>query len=403
MRRIWHFQFLVIAVLGAVETTSVGAQSRTWRDGYDIQVQPEVTICTLAITPNYLRGEARWEERAAFAAGVAEAKRRGLSPAYCVALLRGDPLPSSGAPSPSVAAVAPSVPVADPLVVAIQTLLGVLGYDAGPADGMAGPKTTAAIAEFQRRAGEKSDGKPSEAVRVRLQSALAERAPARAPISPPPSTGQTREAKPISSGSGFYIGSDIIITNQHVVDQCPEIRVRKNGVEIGAARVLAANRGDDLAALRADNSNPKYLAMRIGEPLRPAEQVLVFGYPLSGSLSSSGNTTLGHVTALTGLKDDSRYIQMSASVQPGNSGGPVMDAAGRLVGVVVGKLDAIRVARNTGDIPQNVNFAIRTSALANFLEANRIAYEVATTAAQMPMTAVAERAEAASVLLECRK
>ena len=102
-------------------------------------------------------------------------------------------------------------------------------------------------------------------------------------------------------------------------------------------------------------------------------------------------------------KDDSRYIQISAAVQPGNSGGPVLDEAGRLVGVIEGKLDALKVARVTGDIPQNVNFAIRTSTLVNFLEANRIAYEVASSSATLPNTQLAEQAEAASVQLECRK
>jgi serine protease Do len=79
-----------------------------------------------------------------------------------------------------------------------------------------------------------------------------------------------------------------------------------------------------------------------------------------------GNTTLGNVTALAGLRDDSRYIQISASIQPANSGGPVLDEAGRLVGVIEGKLVALKMAKATGDIPQNVNFAIRASTLQTF-------------------------------------
>ena len=83
--------------------------------------------------------------------------------------------------------------------------------------------------------------------------------------------------------------------------------------------------------------------------------------PLSGALSSSGNTTIGNVTALAGLRDDSRFIQISASVQPGNSGGPVLDEAGRLVGVIEGKLDALKVARALsrwqGSPPNSARFA----------------------------------------------
>ena len=298
----------------------------------------------------------------------------------------------------------PQAPVPDPLVVSVQTLLAALGYDPGMPDGFAGPRTSMAISAFQKSIGETPNGKPSEALRASLQKALAERGPGSAPKQPDkPRDGLKGDTKLVSTGTGFFIAGDIIITNNHVVEGCKEIRVAKRGAEIGGARSIATNRGDDLAALRADKPSENYLKLRIGVPVKAAEPVLVFGYPLSVVLSSSGNTTLGNVTALAGLKDDSRYIQISAAVQPGNSGGPVLDEAGRLVGVIEGKLDALKVARATGDIPQNVNFAIRTSTLVNFLEANRIAYEVASSSATLPNTQLAEQAEAASVQLECRK
>jgi S1-C subfamily serine protease len=130
----------------------------------------------------------------------------------------------------------------------------------------------------------------------------------------------------------------------------------------------------------------------------------VFGYPLAEALSSAGNTTLGNVTALAGLRDDSRYLQISAAVQPGNSGGPAVDEAGRLMGVVVAKLNALAIARITGDIPQNVNFAIKVSTLVTFLEAHKIAYEAADPAArELPVTQRAERAEMSSTQIECWK
>ena len=188
-----------------------------------------------------------------------------------------------------------------------------------------------------------------------------------------------------------------------MIEGCTEIRTRKHGAEVGSMRVVATNRADDLAALRSSKPTEHYLKLRVGIPVKSAEAVLVFGYPLSNSLASSGNTTLGNVTALAGLGDDSRYIQISAAVQPGSSGGPVLDNVGRLIGVVESKLDAVKVARNTGDIPQNVNFAIRASTLAHFLETNRIVYEVASSSATLPNTQLAEQAEAASVQLECRK
>ena len=75
---------------------------------------------------------------------------------------------------------------------------------------------------------------------------------------------------------------------------------------------------------------------------------------------------MGNVTALAGLHDDSRYLQVSAPVQNGNSGGLLLDGSGNLGGVVSAKLDAIKVAMAAGDLPQNVNFAVKSAIVATF-------------------------------------
>ena len=212
-----------------------------------------------------------------------------------------------------------------------------------------------AIAAFQKSLGERGDGLPSEGVREKLEKVVAERAAASAP--------KPKEKAVAATGTGFYISSDTIVTNFHVVNGCAEIRLHKSGGDLGAAQVLATSRADDLAALRPAAPAKSFLRLRIGAPIKAAEPVLVFGYPLAEALSSAGNTTVGNVTALAGLGDNSRYIQISAAVQPGNSGGPAIDEAGRLMGVVVAKLNALAIARLTGDIPQNVNFAIKVATL----------------------------------------
>ncbi len=112
---------------------------------------------------------------------------------------------------------------------------------------------------------------------------------------------------------------------------------------------------------------------------------------------------MGNVTALAGLRDDSRSIQISAPIQPGNSGGPVLDDAGRLIGVVVAKIDDLAVAKRTGSLPQNINFAIRASTLMNFLDANAISYSSAISGEALGPTKVAERAAAASAQVACLK
>ncbi len=133
------------------------------------------------------------------------------------------------------------------------------------------------------------------------------------------------------------------------------------------------------------------------------EPVEAFGYPLADVLARSGNFTLGNVSALVGIDDDSRYLQISAPVQPGNSGGPLLDQSGNLVGVVSAKLNALKMMLATnGDIPQNVNFAIKSSIVTSFMEANSVAY--ATGAATQPMAPadLADQAKAMSVFIECQ-
>ena len=94
----------------------------------------------------------------------------------------------------------------------------------------------------------------------------------------------------------------------------------------------------------------------------------MIGFPFHGLLTSDFTVTTGIISSLAGLFNDARFLQISAPVQPGNSGGPLLDTSGNIVGVVAEKLNALRVAKATGDIPENINFAIKTGALRDFLD-----------------------------------
>jgi len=179
---------------------------------------------------------------------------------------------------------------------------------------------------------------------------------------PPPALGTV-------TGSGFFIDTlGHVVTNHHVVGQCRKVTV----VGVGEASILNMDPNNDLALLRV--ANPNKVAARLRKvPLLLAEPVAVVGYPYSGILSSL-NITLGNVSALTGIGNDTREFQLTAAVQPGNSGGPVVDAKGDVVGVVQARLDDVAVLEKTKSIPQNVNFAIRSETLATFLSANGIAF-----------------------------
>lgn len=155
------------------------------------------------------------------------------------------------------------------------------------------------------------------------------------------------------NGTGFIVSAGgHLLTNTHVVEGCESLKVAGY-----PAQVLSVDEGFDLALLEG---TPSSLDVAAFAP-RPASlnaDITIAGYPLNGLLSGL-NVTRGSVTGLKGLAGDATTMQISAPVQPGNSGGPAVDSSGRVVGVVVAKLDAKMVADATGDIPQNVNFAIR--------------------------------------------
>jgi serine protease Do len=136
--------------------------------------------------------------------------------------------------------------------------------------------------------------------------------------------------------------------------------------------------------------------------LRLGESVAAFGYPHADILSTSGNFTQGNVTALAGMGDDTRYVQMSAPVQAGNSGGPLLDQNGNLVGVVTAKLNAVKIFHDSGDLPQNVNFALKASLVANFLDSKRIQYSMGIATSALKPEDLADLARSMSVFILCK-
>ena len=215
---------------------------------------------------------------------------------------------------------------------------------------------------------------------------------------PDSSVGADPEPRSVAdaTGSGFRVGGDLIVTNQHVVQDCQRVAV--GGA--GTARVVAKDSRNDLALL-SSTAHASAAAIRTGRP-QIGEQVMVAGYPLRGLLSGL-NVTAGNLSSLVGMAGDTRFVQISAPVQPGNSGGPLLDARGNVIGVVVSKLNAVKVAKLTGDIPQNVNFAISTNVLREFLDANGAEYKSGAAGLPIPTPEVARRAQAITVLIECWK
>jgi uncharacterized protein len=203
-----------------------------------------------------------------------------------------------------------------------------------------------------------------------------------------------------SSGTGFFVGElGYIVTNAHVVDGCSDVRPSRGG----KLRRVTIDRASDLALYIASEKPEVTARIHGGRGARVGEAVVAVGFPLSDLLGSNPVVTTGSISALSGLKDDRRQIQVTAPVQPGNSGGPVLGENGSVVGVMVGKLDALKIAKVTGDIPQNVNFAVSLGTLQSFLNANGVAYKIDESSDVKSPADIAADASLYTILLECLK
>lgn len=203
-----------------------------------------------------------------------------------------------------------------------------------------------------------------------------------------------------SSGTGFLVAPGLLITNQHVVADCQRIDVVSSDGR-RAARVVDSDDLIDLALLRVSGLSGPIAPIRRPGSVRLGEPAFAFGFPLTGLLSEGGNFTTGVVSGLRGMRDAANQIQISTPVQPGNSGGAVVDSSGGVIGVVVAKLNATEVSRMTGDIPQNVNFAVSLQTLVQFLRKNAVSTSSVERGASLDTAQLAEALRSVSHRVDC--
>ena len=175
----------------------------------------------------------------------------------------------------------------------------------------------------------------------------------------------------VGSGSGFVISNNgHIITNNHVIDGCTEVEIRKDGGML-STKVIAFDPTNDLAILKAEFTPEKVLLISHENP-KLLEDIYVAGFPFGDNVSSTLKVTSGIVSSLTGLGNNFSNMQIDAALQPGNSGGPIINNKGLVIGVAVAKLDALAILEASGSIPENTNFGIKSNVVMSFLESNRI-------------------------------
>jgi S1-C subfamily serine protease len=205
------------------------------------------------------------------------------------------------------------------------------------------------------------------------------------------------------SGTGFVVSANgHVVTNYHVIDGCVgDIHGTLSGEQPIALRLVSGDETNDLALLQGAGSSSKDVASIRDKAIHPGDAVVAIGYPFHGLLTSDFTVTTGIVSSLSGVLNDTRYLQISAAVQPGNSGGPLLDSDGNVVGMVAAKLNALKFAKATGNIPENINFAIKTGMLRDFLDNSVVSYQTSAAKSDLKTADIAHNARAYTLLISC--
>jgi S1-C subfamily serine protease len=207
------------------------------------------------------------------------------------------------------------------------------------------------------------------------------------PAAPSTTSRQATPREPIGSGTAFVVRRDgMMLTNDHVINNCGRLALPSGA----AVTVTARDRRRDLALVQAAQRFESVIRFRRDQTVDVGEAVFAFGFPLFGLTTTAMNLTNGIITSDVGLQDDPTRFQLNAAIQPGNSGGPIVDSAGLAIGVAVARLNDEAMMAATGLVAQSINFAVRGQVVESFLLDNRVLVEKAPRAtAARPLPEVA--------------
>jgi S1-C subfamily serine protease len=220
------------------------------------------------------------------------------------------------------------------------------------------------------------------------------------PASADNSVAAIAQTHPTSSGTGFFITEDgYLITNEHVAGDGAQVRlVTASGLT--PAKVVKVDAANDLALLKAEG---KFDALPVASSrsVKLGSTAVTVGFPNIGLQGFAPKFARGEIASLSGPRDDPRFFQISVPLQPGNSGGALVDEHGNVIAVVSAKLSAAATLKATGELPENVNYAVKSSFLLGFLES---VPEVASklkdpNRSDMQSADVVEKAKGAAVLV----
>ncbi|RLC11987.1 MAG: hypothetical protein DRI24_18000 [Deltaproteobacteria bacterium] len=182
-------------------------------------------------------------------------------------------------------------------------------------------------------------------------------------------TAQLKTAQPVlppsssnggSSGTCFFVdGFGTAVTNSHVVEGHANIEVIAPNGSKSSATIIKASSVLDVAVLATGHLTPQFLILAENGASVLGQDVFTIGYPVTNILGDNAKYSEGTISALSGLNNDDSWIQISTPIQPGNSGGPLVNESGQVIGIVTATAAVERFFAITGSLPQNINWAIK--------------------------------------------
>jgi len=175
-------------------------------------------------------------------------------------------------------------------------------------------------------------------------------------------------AEKVSFGTGWRSTNNIVVTNHHVVAGYDSITLIDHKKQIVSATLIKSDKLSDLALLKISKSVSATELPIATNNAQTGEQVFTMGFPHVNIMGLTPKLTTGIISAKSGVADDPRTYQISVPLQAGNSGGPLLNMKGEVIGVTTAKLSAEKVFNWTGDFPQNVNYAIKHNYLTALID-----------------------------------